>query len=276
MSAARPDWLYPDPGLDPLGAEFAAAYVNALHDHDIRRMLIASSGGTGGSAGGGRGRGGGGREGRRRATTVLRAQLQATQRRVARLARENAVLKAELAYQKRVYRRGVETTREIEAAQKARLREFQEAERARKTELRALYHFLTKPSERTPYQRRVVSGVTRQIERGERPSIARAAGRKNLRVLRDRYAAYLQGTYGHEFENIRESFLAQLESQQFEQINLAMERQREWVEAGKPIERGGRGLAIAKTCSLPIILLDFRRCQISRLLPILIQIWIAF
>lgn len=132
-------------------------------------------------------RGGSGRRGgspQTRIRGVLRSTIQSTER--SARAKQRAAEKAaeDAAYQRRIRRRGSEIAKAATERVRQIEREAREAEKAAARERRLLAHFLTRPARRTPYQRRVVSGVTRQIERGERPSIARAVESEFARVAR--------------------------------------------------------------------------------------------
>jgi hypothetical protein len=113
---------------------------------------------------------------------VLRSIVRETEK--SARARLRAAEKAaeEAAYASRVFQRSA-AARMREQARRL-TREARQSAREAAGERRALAHALIRPSRRTPYQRRVVSGVTRQIERGERPSIARAVESERTRVAR--------------------------------------------------------------------------------------------
>ena len=115
---------------------------------------------------------------------MLRPIVQSTER--SARAKQRATEKAaeEAAYERRIRRRGSETAKAA-AEHVAQLeRRYRQDVKAAAASRRALANFLIAPSRRTPYQRRIVSGVTRQIERGERPSIARAVESERARIAR--------------------------------------------------------------------------------------------
>jgi hypothetical protein len=90
----------------------------------------------------------------------------------------------EAAYQRRIRRRGSEIAK-VATEQATRLeQQYRQDVKAAAASRGALANFLIAPLRRTPYQRRVVRGVTRQIERGERPSIARAVESERARIAR--------------------------------------------------------------------------------------------
>jgi hypothetical protein len=173
--AALPDTL----DFDPLASGgFLGAFIRCL-DYENRHQLTAR--GSGGSGGSGR-RGGSGRgssrlpSGRRRQSVAASAfvrEVKEALRWVARNAAASARAKrraaeraaAEAAYQTRVFQRPVATA--ARARTRAAEREARQAERYAARNRRLLTQFQTRPSRRTPYQRRVVSSVIRQIERGE-------------------------------------------------------------------------------------------------------------
>jgi hypothetical protein len=166
--AALPDTL----DFDPLASGgFLGTFIRCL-DYENRRQLTARGGPSGGS---------GRRDGSRRRQSphtrirgVLRSIVQSTERsaRAKQRAAEKAV--EEAAYERRIRRRGSEIAKAATERATQLERRYRQDVKAAAASRRALAQFLIAPSRRTPYQRRVVSGVTRQIERGERPSIARA------------------------------------------------------------------------------------------------------
>jgi hypothetical protein len=183
--AAHPESLEFD--FDPLASsEFLGSFIRGL-DYEQRRQLTAR--GEGGGSGGSRRPSGSGRRGSGRRPSpqtriggVLRSIVWETEK--SARARLRAAKKAakEAAYASRVYQRSA-AARIREQARRL-TREARQTAREAARERRALAHALIRPPRRTPYQRRVVSGVTRQIERGERPSIARAVESERARVAR--------------------------------------------------------------------------------------------
>jgi hypothetical protein len=167
---------------DMLG-EFALRLGDFCHvDYERRRELTARGGSAGGGSSSsrrqnGRGRGNARRRGPssaaiREAKATLRSVENTAKARARKAEREIARTAREVAYQGRYFGRTAAARlhaqqRELERQARAELRE---AARAR----RALAKFLTPAGKRTAYERRVVSGVTRQIARGEPPSIAKA------------------------------------------------------------------------------------------------------
>jgi hypothetical protein len=176
--AGRPESLEFD--FNPLASsEFLGSFIRGL-DYEQRRQLTARGGG-GGSGGSGRRSGPGRRPSpQTRIGGVLRSIVRETEK--SARARLRAAEKAaeEAAYAGRVYQRSA-AARMREQARRL-TREARQSAREAARERRALAHALIRPSRRTPYQRRVVSGVIRQIERGERPSIARALQSKRAYV----------------------------------------------------------------------------------------------
>jgi hypothetical protein len=168
MSAALPAWIEPSDHFDPLASAFMGRFVASL-DYDARRELTARGGGRGG---GGRSRRGGGRSD----TAVLRARLRSAEKRATKAERAAEKARSDAEYAGRVLNRSAaarvrEHARQLE-------KEARTAEAESKRGRRLLGHFRTPAKQRSRYQRRVVSGVSRQIERGEQPSIAGALGRK--------------------------------------------------------------------------------------------------
>ena len=116
----------------------------------------------------------------RQTKAAIRATVKAsaTTARASRREAERTVREA--AYVARHYNRATvarirETARSIEL--KAR-----EDARAATRDRRLLAHFFTPAKRRTTYQRRVVGSVTRQVERGERPSAQSTVGRERARI----------------------------------------------------------------------------------------------
>jgi hypothetical protein len=175
--AALPDEF----DFDPLASsEFLGSFIRRL-DYEQRRQLTAR--GSGGSGGSERRSGSGRRPSpQTRIGGVLRSIVRETEK--SARARLRAAEKAaeEAAYASRVYQRSVAAHMREQARRLTR--EARQSAREAARERRALAHALIRPSRRTPYQRRVVSGVARQIERGERPSIARAVESERARVAR--------------------------------------------------------------------------------------------
>jgi hypothetical protein len=177
--AARSESLEFD--FDPLASsEFLGLFIRGL-DYEARRQLTAR--GSGGSGGSGR-RGGSRRRQspQTRIRGVLRSIVQETEK--SARAKQRAAEKAaeEAAYERRIRRRGSEIAKAATERAAQLERRYRQDVKAAAASRRALAQFLIAPSRRTPYQRRVVSGVTRQIERGERPSIARALQSKRAYV----------------------------------------------------------------------------------------------
>jgi hypothetical protein len=167
---------------DPLGSCLHFSLALFL-DFETRRQLTAR--GAGGSGGSGR-RGGSRRRQspQTRIRGVLRSIVQSTDR--SARAEQRAAEKAteEAAYERRIRRRGSEIAKAATERAAQLERQYRQDEKAAAASRRALAKFLIAPSRRTPYQRRIVSGVTRQIEHGERPSIARAIESERARVAR--------------------------------------------------------------------------------------------
>ena len=141
----------------------------------------------------------------REAIGSLRYSVRTAEKTARAKARETGKAAREAAYASRVYVR----TKATEARNLARQieKEYLASERAAARERRLLAHFLTPAARRTRYQRRVVSGVSRQLERGEHPSIARAVGRGREKETASpqqinrllRYREYLHETFGDQF-----------------------------------------------------------------------------
>jgi hypothetical protein len=179
--AARPESLEFD--FDPLASsEFLGSFIRGL-DYEQRHQLTARGGGS--SGGSGRRRGSGRRQSpQTRIRGVLRSIVQETEK--SARAKQRAAEKAakEAAYERRIRRRGSEIAK-VATERAAQLeRRYRQDVKAAAASRRALAQFLIAPSRRTPYQRRVVSGVARQIERGERPRIARAIESSDTRIAR--------------------------------------------------------------------------------------------
>jgi len=171
MSRCHLDWLHPN-GLDPLAPTLLGRFIGDLLDYEDRRELTVrgsstgggSSGRSRGNAGRGAGRGrGDARASERQARAILRATAKAAETRVRRAERTVARLAEQRAYAARVF---------TPAARKRATAALREAERTYRAEARegarwrrGLAKFQIRPSERTAYQRRVVSETTRQIER---------------------------------------------------------------------------------------------------------------
>jgi|SRR6516225_4243415 hypothetical protein len=151
-------------------------------DYERRRELTARGGSAGGGSSSsrrlnGRGRGNARHRGPtpaaiREAKAALRSVEKSAKARGRHAERNIAGLAREVTYRGRFFGRAAAARlraqqREIERQARADIRE---AARAR----RALVKFLTPPRKRTAYERRVISGITRQVARGERPSIAAA------------------------------------------------------------------------------------------------------
>lgn len=176
--------------VDMLG-EFALRLGDFWHviDYERRHELIArggsASGGSSSRGNNGRGRGNARRRGPspaaiREAKAALLSVEKSAKARARRAEREIARTAREIIYRGRFFGRAAAARlraqqREIERQARADIRE---AARAR----RALVKFLTPPRKRTAYERRVVSDVTRQVARGERPSIARALQSERSRI----------------------------------------------------------------------------------------------
>jgi hypothetical protein len=168
---------------DMLG-EFALRLGDFWHaiDYERRRELMVRGGSAGSGSSSsrrqnGRGRGSARHRGPtpaaiREAKAALRSVEKSAKASAHRTEREIARTAREVAYQGRYFGRSAAARlraqqRELERQVRA---DLQEAKRARQ----ALAKFLTPVGKRTADERRVVSGVTRQIARGEPPSIAKA------------------------------------------------------------------------------------------------------
>jgi hypothetical protein len=198
MSAALLDWIEPSDGFDPLAPTFMGRFVASL-DYDTRRELTA--------------RGGGRRAERRlaraerqvaklraqlaaerQAKAALRSQLRSAATHARRSGRALAKQRAELAYAQRFKTRAAQKRIREQAREIERLARYEQREAAKTG--RALRAFFTPASRRSSYQRRVISGVSRQIERGEQPSIAGALGRKTIAARLQEHAVKLDRYYG--------------------------------------------------------------------------------
>jgi hypothetical protein len=190
--AAQPD----NCDFDPLApSEFLDSFIRGL-DYEQRRQLTARGGSSGGGSGRrsrlapggasrstGRRAGSGRRDGSgnrlsaagssriREAKRIIRANAKATGAVASVKERHLAAIKAELKYQRRIRQPSAQINRELRGLESLLKRKIREDRRAATRERRLLKHFLTPAKRRTRYQRRVVSSVTRQIERGERPSL---------------------------------------------------------------------------------------------------------
>jgi hypothetical protein len=113
---------------------------------------------------------------------VLRAFVRETEKSARAKGRAAQKAAKEAAYVGRIYQRSA-AARVQEQARRL-TREARQSAREAARERRALAHALIRPSRRTPYQQRVVRGVTRLVQRGERPSIARAVESNRVRIAR--------------------------------------------------------------------------------------------
>jgi hypothetical protein len=164
-----------DPDFGPDDYLTAGRLGGWFLDYEARRMLAARGGGSGGWSG--RGGRGSGRSGRVRIPAALRQSRRATDARVRQQQRAVEIARAQEQRAKRFYQQASAQRRDAVAKLRQTVRDLRESERARKAELKILAHFLTPAQQRSSYQRRVVSGVSRQLDRGEAPSIGRAIGR---------------------------------------------------------------------------------------------------
>jgi hypothetical protein len=95
-----------------------------------------------------------------------------------------------------------------------------------------LAQFFTPAKRRTPYQRRVVGRVTRQVERGERPSLpTRQAKQPSLQW----YRQYLEDQKG---DGVRHLFEMLPLDDQREHLDEAIEKHALWNDAGRPANIG--------------------------------------
>jgi hypothetical protein len=173
---------------------------------------------------------------RRVALAALRREGRGATSRARRLERQIVRQQAEIARAGRIFNRRYvaqlrEELRDFERQQRAE-------ERAAKRTQTALRHFLTTPSKQTTYQRRVVSRITRQVERGEAPSISSRANRLAIRI--EQHARKLDIKYGSRqpgpgphVENPGDFFRSLPREQQILVIDEDARREQIYIEGGR-------------------------------------------
>jgi hypothetical protein len=153
--------------------------------------------------------------------------------RARRAERDLAKAKAEFAYRRRFFNRGYLAP--LRARVREQERDIRAIEREAERSKRQLASLFTPRKSRTNYQQRVAGRLTRQIERGETPSVSRRTP-----DVFDRYARRLDSIYGDAFEGMRAGdqfrFLSPEEKRRT--IERARELHLQWVEAGQP--KGGQ------------------------------------
>ena len=140
-----------------------------------------------------------------------------------------------LARQASILGRGkIAATRAVLAAQAEALRkQARELDRAAAATERPLKFLRVPAAHRTPYQRREISRVVRQIERGERPSIARAS--RPSRPSLQWYRQYLEDQKG---DAVRQFFEMLPIDEQREHLDDAIVKHALWNDAGRPANIG--------------------------------------
>jgi hypothetical protein len=226
--AALPDEF----DFDPLApGDFLGTFIRGL-DYERRRQLTARGGGSSGGSGRRGASGGSGRRGGRRpepapvreAKSVLRATVKAATARGRRAERAAAKFVEERAYAQRVLNRSA--VARLRAQERELLRLGRAEARAAKRARTALRHFLVAPSRRTPYQRRVVSTLTRQTERGETTA---QRYERYARALDDKYAQFFEG-----YVRAGDTFRMLPTAEKDRRIAESARLHRDWIDAGQP------------------------------------------
>jgi hypothetical protein len=237
--AARPYWLDPGEGLDPLAPDFLGSLVSAL-DYERRRQLLARGSGSGSGSGGRRRSSREAAQSRRieklqrrlaaerSAKAALRSQLRTTASRARTAEKKLRATSRELAYAQRFLNRGAQKRIREQERELVRLARFEEREAAKTG--RFLRSLIKTPGERSAYQRRVASTISRQIERGETPSTSR---RTSVAEQRRKYAERLEQVYGDRFEGISAYFLEQPRSLQDHFIELSKVLHQDYLDNGQ-------------------------------------------